>query len=196
MSIRLLHRRPRAVVALLLLASCVRAATASAAPGDGDETDLRASILEEERDTELRVVGLGRLRVRHPQRLSVGAGAMLARQPRSYDCTTVCEFQGLYLLAEPGYSGGRLSVGFGRLKAEKRRNERFLSRVYLGWGVKAALLRTWNGADLNPPDQTLLGVEADLAVIGLGFELGVFRRVGGGDAGDPWVISGGFGWGF
>jgi hypothetical protein len=186
-----------ALSAVLLAAGPLVAATPDGgSTRDDSMPDLTSQILKEERDSVLRIVGLGRLRVSHPQRTSVAVGAMLARQPTTYDCTAVCEYKGLYLQAEPGYSGGRISAGYAVLMGEKGNNERFLSKVYMGYGVKGALLRTWNSAALTPSDQTLLGIEGDFTIIGVNFSVGLFRHVGAGDPDDPWVLSGGIGWGF
>jgi len=158
--------------------------------------DLTSRIVEEEQDRELRVVGVSRARLSFPQRVSAGVGAIFSRQPAIYDCSTICEFRGLFVQAEPGYSGGQLSVGYADIVGEKGDREHFLSKVYLAWGIKAALLKTWNGADLTPSDQTLMGVESDFTVIRVNFSLGVFRHVGSGDPNEPWVLTGGVGWGF
>ena len=121
---------------------------------------------------------------------------MVVRQPASYDCTTVCQFRGWLFQAEPGLAGGQLSAGYAVVTGEKGRNKHFLSNVYVGYGVKGALLRTWGEANLDPPDQTLLGVEGDFTVIRVNFSLGVFRHVGSGEPDDRWLIAGGIGWGF
>jgi hypothetical protein len=161
-----------------------------------DEATLRARILAEERDRPLRAMGFGRVRFSEPQRLSIGLGAIFARQPRGYHCHAVCAFKGWFVQAEPGYSGGQLSVGLGKLMAETGAEGRLLPQVHLAYGVRAALLRSWNGADLHPSDQTLAGIEGDFTVIGINFSLGAFRHVGSGDGDDGWVWSGGVGWGF
>lgn len=187
----------RVWVSVALLAGPLGAAIADETrPADGPAQDITARILEEDRDLERRVAGLTRFRVSFPQRASAAIGAMWVRQPARYDCSTVCEYKGLFVQAEPGLSGGELSAGYAVLMAEKGRNEHFLSKVYLGYGVKAALLRTWNDADLTPSDQTLLGMEGDFTIIHINFSLGLFRHVGSGEVDDPWVVAGGVGWGF
>jgi len=179
----------------------VAVAATAAQPQDPPATepaggDLTSRILEEEQDSELRVVGLTRVRLSAPQRISAGVGVIFSRQPSIYDCSTVCDLRGLFVQAEPGYSGGQLSVGYADIMGEKGGREHFLPKVYLAWGIKATLLKTWNEADLTPSDQTLLGVEGDFTVIRINFSLGVFRHVGSGDPDEPWVLTGGVGWGF
>ena len=68
-------------------------------------------------------------------------------------------------------------------------------RLHLAFGVKAVLLRTWDGANLSPSHRSFAGIEYSFTVTGFNFSLGTLRRiddVGGGD----WLVSGGFGWGF
>ena len=128
---------------VMLIVGPLAAARADVAPpGDALPEDIATRILEEDRDVERRVVGLTRFRVSFPQRASAAIGAMMVRQPARYDCTTVCEYKGVFVQAEPGFSGGELSAGYAVLMGEKGRNERFLSKVYLGYGIKGALLRT------------------------------------------------------
>jgi hypothetical protein len=186
------------LLAALAVAIGPSGATSPESPSSTDtsSSDITSRIQEEGRDVETRVVGLSRIRLSFPQRLSGAVGGMIVRQPANYDCSTVCEFKGPFFEVEPGFSGGQLSVGYASLMGEKGGNEHFLSSVYLGYGVRGALLRTWNDADLTPSDQTLLGVEGDFTIIRINFSLGVFRHVGSGDPDDPWVVAGGVGWGF
>ena len=93
--------------------------------------------------------------------------------------------------------GARSRVGYGKLIGGKQHREEFLSQIYVGWGIKAALLRTWaEQANLNPPNQSFLGLEGSATVINVNFSLGVFRHVGSSDADDDWRVTGGIGWGF
>jgi hypothetical protein len=193
---RILSDSLRFLVPVALIAGSLAARADEPPSGEAPPQDITARILEEDRDLERRVVGLTRFRLSHPQRASAAIGAMMVRQPARYDCSTVCEYRGVFVQAEPGISGGELSAGYAVLMGEKGRNEHFLSRVYLGYGIKGALLRTWNDADLTPSDQTLVGVEGDFTIIHVNFSLGLFRPVDTGEAEDPWVVTGGVGWGF
>jgi hypothetical protein len=197
MTSRKLHSPLPFLVSVALVVGPIADARADETPPDDTPPqEIASRILEEDRDVERRVVGLTRFRVSFPQRVSGAVGAMVVRQPARYDCSTVCEYKGLFVQAEPGLSGGELSAGYAVLMGEKGRNEHFLSKVYLGYGIKGALLRTWNDADLTPSDQTLLGIEGDFTIIHVNFSLGLFRHVGSGEADDPWVVTGGIGWGF
>jgi len=163
----------------------------------GTKDEITERIVAEQQDRELRVVGLGRVRVSFPQRISGALGAMVVRQPVDYDCRTVCEFRGLYVQAEPGYSGAQISAGYAVVMGETDRSSRFLSRPYLGWGVKGALLRTWDSANLTPSAQTFVGAEGELSIIRINFSLGAFRSVDSGpEPENDWIVAGGMGWGF
>ncbi len=181
--------------ALLLATGIVAAQEGGPAPHAGltpIEERVRLADLARER----RVIPLGRLRLSHPQQVSAGIGALLARQPAGPVCKTACELRGLIVRAEPGLAGGQVSAGYAKLVGGTASREQFLSQVYLAWGVKGALLRTWGEANLDPRHQTLLGAEAEVAVINVGFSLGAFRHVGSGDPNHGWVMTGGLGWGF
>jgi len=161
-----------------------------------NDAEIQQRILDEELDQETRVLMLARARASFPQQVSASFGALVAKQPASYDCTTVCSFRGFLFQVEPGLSGGQLSAGYAVVFGETGRTRRFLGDVYLAYGVKAALLKSWGDADLTPEDQSLAGVEGDFTVIGVNFSLGVFRHVGSGRPEDDWIVTGGVGWGF
>lgn len=180
----------------LLAIATVAAPGAAKDAAPAPRSELTEEILREAQDTRLRRVGVARVRISYPQKLSAAIGAMFAHLPTSYDCTAVCEFRGLLLQAEPGLAGGQLSAGYAVVNGETAGERPFLKKVYLAYGVKAAVLRTWGDSDLSPADQTLLGIEGDLSVIQLNFSLGVFRPVFTSGADDPWIITGGVGWGF
>lgn len=188
----------RRAPALLRVGLLVWGLCALGSAGAGDPTDLpdlTRRIIEEDHDLELRTFTLGRVRASYPQRVSVAAGALWTRQPVSYDCTTVCEMRGWVLEVEPGLSGAQISAGYAVAATETGRHRRFLSRVYRAYGVRAAILRTWDGAGLSPEDQTLLGLEGEFTVIGVSLSLGAFHRIGAGGSAE-WVVGGGLGWGF
>ena len=105
-------------------------AGAGAVAADSDPAEIRREIVEHDANRERRVVGVGRLRISHPQRLSGALGAMFVRQPADYDCTSVCEYRGLLLQAEPGLDGGQISAGYAVLWGEKDRRKHLLSSVF------------------------------------------------------------------
>jgi hypothetical protein len=81
---------------------------------------------------------------------------------------------------EAGVGGGKVAVGLDSL-----------GRKNLGYGIKAALLRTWFEPIEVDEDQTFLGLEGELSVKQLVFNLGGYRRVSDGD--DEWLVSAGIG---
>ncbi len=164
-----------------------------AAPRD---TKLMDAIAAHDENRELRTYALIAAGVSYPKRVSGSAGLLRAKTPRDYDCRAVCDVRGFFAQAEPGVSGGQISVGGARVIGEAEGHERLLTKVYLAYAFKAAVLRTWGSSPLHPQDQTLAGGEAELTAARVNLRLGVFRRIGGGDGGREWIVTGGVGWGF
>ncbi len=79
--------------------------------------------------------------------------------------------------------------------AEKRHNKRFLADIYIAFGFKGVLLRTWGGANLTPADRTFAGIEFSYTVTRINFSIGTLRRVDRAP-GDDWIVTAGAGWGF
>lgn len=158
-------------------------------------TDLLRAIADERRDRDRRRFTLGRVRASAPQQISAGAGWLWTRQPKVYDCSTVCEMRGWVVEVEPGLAGAQVSAGYAVAAAETGRHRRWLSRVYRAYGVRGAVLRTWGAAHLSPPERTLGGVEGQFTVIGVSFSLGLFRPIGSSGPAE-WTVGGGLGWGF
>jgi hypothetical protein len=187
--------RPAAGAMALWVAAvvpCLAAPPTNLAP----EGDLVDRIEREEQDAEVRFVGVGGVRLSVPQQLSGAIGGMRARLPTSYDCSEACEYRGWLLEAEPGLAGGQISGGYAVVVGEQDSGSRFLSDVFLAYGVRAAILRTWGDADLDPPDQTLAGLEGQFTIIRIHFDLGLFRSLESGPVEDRWLVTGGVGWGF
>jgi hypothetical protein len=187
-------RGPACALAVCLAVGAV-SGSAEGPPGP-PPSDLESHIEHEEQDLETRMVGLGRVRLSVPQHVSGSLGMLIARQPGDFDCTTVCEYRGALLQVEPGLAGGQVSAGYAVVVGELGDNDHFLSNVFLGYGVKAALMRTWGDSSLSPPEQTLLGIEGSFTVIRINISLALFRPVGSDDFDDPWIVGGGLGWGF
>lgn len=167
-----------------------------ALPADESLTVLEERILAADRSRELSLTPFGRLRISHPQKVSAAIGAIISKQPPDVECTTTCKLEGLILQAEPGLAGGQLSAGYAVLAGGRNQRERFLSQIYMAYGVKAVLLRTWNRSNLSPEGQSLIGIEGSASIINVNFSLGVFRHVGSRDPSRDWIVSGGLGWGF
>ena len=147
--------------------------------------------------TSLRWFGTARARYSTPLQFSIGVGALVTRLPDSHDCVEFCEYRGLVLQAEPGTAGGQLGVGFARLMGRRRPSSPFLTDVYVGWGARAVVLRTWGDSGLDPSVQTLAGLEAQFTLVRFSFSAGVMRRISSAhDDADRFVYTAGFGWGF
>jgi hypothetical protein len=164
----------------LVLAGSVASAAAAAEPAAA---------------TERRTVALAGARLAHPQGVAGSIGALFARVPAGWDCTTPCEFRGFLVQAEPGVRGAQLSAGWALVIGETTRGGRYLTDVIVGFGIKTALLRTWADAPVEPAAQTLVGVEGEFTVTRVNFRLGVFRSSHP-DPDDRVILTGGLGWGF
>jgi hypothetical protein len=180
------------VVALLLLTSVAQAGQ-PAPPSDDTVTidDVRA----EDESRRARWAGVGRLRAGYPLTVSGSIGAIRTRLPESWECLSTCPFQGWVIQVEPGLHGVQLGAGYATLMAEKRHNKRFLADVYVGYGVKGIVVRTWGDSPLGPDDQTLAGAEFSFTVTRVNFSLGTLRRISGRSDRD-WAVTYGMGWGF
>lgn len=164
-------------------------------PPTGNERSLKESIVEEEQTRRRRALGLVGAQITNTQVLSVSLGVMATSQPTSYDCRTLCRFSGLFAQVEPGIGGGKLSVGWGRVSGSTGKDDRVMTRVYLAMGIKATLLRTWGNGGTAEPDSTYAGLEIEFSIARMNFGLGILHRVGDGNR-NPWVVTGGLGWGF
>jgi hypothetical protein len=87
------------------------------------------------------------------------------------------------LQAEAGVGGGRIAIGFDNT-----------GHSSLGFGLKAALLRTWFEPVEVDEEQNFLGLEAELSIKKLLLNAGGYRRIGDGD--DDWLTSVGLGFVF
>jgi hypothetical protein len=171
-------------------------ATAEDPAPPATDPDLIARIVAEEQETERRRVGVTRFRASNSQTLSSSIGFLWTRQPISYSCVSTCKFKGPLLQLEPGIGGGQVSVGYATLIATGPRNERFLSDVYLGLGIKGALLRTWSDTASEPADRTFAGIEGEFTITRFNFSLGMLYDLSDHGPGDGWRTTFGMGWGF
>ena len=185
--------RPGLLCAGLLLAPWTPAAAEQ--PPRPDEITVE-TVAEHDADLERRTVGIWRVRMSHPQKISIGLSAMVSRQPADHECVATCLYRGWRIQAEPGLAGGQISVGWASLVGDRKRRQHFLTDVYVGYGVRATLLRTWGDANVTPANQTFAGLEADLTITRVNFSLGVMHRVSSGPSERDWIVTGGMGWGF
>jgi hypothetical protein len=134
--------------------------------------------------------------VSYPKRVSGSLAVLFTSVPTYLDCRGVCDMRGMVAQIEPGLAGGQVSLGFARIIAQAGESERVLSRFYLAYGLKAALLRTWGDSPFDPEDQTLAGIESEFSIDRVNFRLGVFRRISNVGSKEHLIVTGGLGWGF
>lgn len=84
------------------------------------------------------------------------------------------------MLGEAGIGGGKLAVGLDNM-----------GQGAFGYGLKAAYLRTWIEPLSVDKDQDFIGMEVEVSVYRLLFNLGGYRRIGDGD--DDWLGAAGIG---
>ncbi|MDH3814196.1 MAG: hypothetical protein OEV48_06890, partial [Acidobacteriota bacterium] len=159
----------------------------------------RANVLEdvraEEQDRRRFAVGLVGLHVTYPQVVSASIAVMPTSQPRSYDCTTPCDFRGPFAGFEPGLGGGKLSVGWARVTGKTNRGGSLLSAGFIGTAYKLTVLRTWGDQGWVEKGRTYAGFEFGVPVAQANIGIGLLYRVDHGDGG-RWLVTGGAGWGF
>jgi hypothetical protein len=150
--------------------------------------------LETERQHQL--FGLARARLSYPLVASVGLGMLIGERSKAYDCTIQCEVDGWLASVEAGAGGVVWGLGPAYLIGELGDNKYFLSRRYMGYSVRGSVMRTWGDTAYRPDREWHLGVEGQFTVVSLNLSLGVYRRIGEHGHGEPWLVSGGIGWGF
>ena len=159
------------------------------------QVELTRQILEEEGDGRRRTIGLIRLRASYPQQISAGFGWMRTPLPANGGCRNVCKLAGPTFQVEPGLAGVQLSAGYAHIVGELWGSHRFLKSVFVGYGGKAVLLRTYGDSPLTPDSQTLIGAEGAFTVASANLSLGVLRSVSG-NRDRNWIVTFGLGWGF
>jgi hypothetical protein len=188
-----------------LAAICPQAGTLPTAPEHADAPILTGPAfparLEDRlialgQDRSRRVFGLWRGAFSHPLSLSASLGAVVAGLPRTEDCRSLCELRGMTVHVSAGLTGGELAVGWAQLFAASDARRHFLTDVSLGFGVRAALVRTWGASRLEPPAQTLAGVETALTITRVSFTLGVLVPLAAGAEHHRRTVTGSVGFGF
>ena len=170
--------RTRAAAAALIIAA------SGSAFADGDLPDARRSG------------GLIRAHWDYPAEASVGFGVIVTRMPGNFDCKTTCNYRGATIQGSVGLGAGELAIGYGSVVGETGHGDWLLRRVFVGYGVRAALLRTWGESSLTPEGRTYWGVEGAFTLSQFNVMIGVFRPVSPSDDLRSWHVFGGAGWGF
>jgi len=164
----------------------------AAGPGLDEAMELIAADDEDRRRLAL---GLPGLHISYPLVASASIAVMATSQPRSYDCTTPCDFRGFFTELESGLGGGKLSMGWARVTGNTTRGGSFLCAGFIGAAYKLSILRTWGDHGWVEAGRTYVGFELGVPVAQANVGLGLMYRVDGGDSNRLMVI-GGAGWGF
>lgn len=191
----LIPLRPRILSVAFVIAGFLGEANTGAEEG-APSPDAAARVNDEIHDLVRRREGTVAARYSYPERLSLSAGVLSHLQPRGYECTTACDFRGLFLQADVGTGGGSIGLGWASLVGERSVGKHLVRNVYVGYSVKGAILRTWGAAPLDPPGQTFAGIRTDFTISIACFRFGLFRRISETPDAPQWLISGGIGWGF
>lgn len=192
-----LGRRLAAVSILLfsLTWPSVRAQDASSAKDDSGPS-LTEQIIAEESSQTSRLIGLYRFAFSHPQTFTARVGTVLSRQPSSFRCTSTCDHIGPLFQVEAGTGSAQISAGYARIMGDRRKDGFFLTDVYVGFGVKGALLRTFGNTTHRHRNRTYVGVEGEFTITNVNFTAGAFYRVSDQNTDDHWLTVFGVGWGF
>jgi hypothetical protein len=181
-STRSMRRVARTISSLLAAVAVLTVDPAFAADADGEETTTTAGTLRVHWD--------------YPAKASVGLGVVVAKLPSSFDCHTSCLLRGLTVQGAAGLGGGELAIGYGSLIGETGRGDWLLRHPFVGYGVRAAAVRTWGASTLDPHGETYVGVEGGMVIAQFGLRLGVFRRAEPIVGEKDWRVFAGAGWGF
>jgi len=132
----------------------------------------------------------------YPTKATLGFGVIATHMPANFECKTECLFHGVTIQVAAGLGGSELGLGYGSLIGESGSGTWLLRRVFVGYGVRAAVVRTWGLSTLDPGGATFLGVEGAVTIAQFGLKLGVFHRVAPVSGQGDWEVFGGAGWGF
>lgn len=152
--------------------------------------------LQRETERTWQAFGVARARISYPLVASTGAGVLLGERSREIDCAMQCELSGWLASVDAGVGGAQFNLGPAYLIGELGDNKFFLTRRYMGYAVRASVLRTWGDTWRRPDREWHVGLEGEFTVVSLNLTLGFYRRIGDENARRPWLVSGGIGWGF
>ena len=185
-------------VLAMVLALLPAAITEAAGDPDGPvrDAEMIQRIRALDGDLVTRVFGLVRAQAVWPAGVAAGIGAIRVRQPRHYDCRTLCDFSGLTIHLQPATTGMQVGLGYSSLVGEQRSDRRFVRHVYSGWGIKGMLMRLRDSDSSGFSHPTLWGVEGNFTIAQVSISLGVLRPIHREAVDDRWQITGGIGWGF
>ena len=154
------------------------------------------SVRADDAPVARRTGGLIRAQWAYPSQATLAFGVVVASMPANFECKTTCLYRGATIQGAAGTGAGEVAIGYGSLVGETGRGDWLLRHVYVGYGVRAALLRTWGTSNLDPHGATFWGAEGAFTIAQFSLTLGVFRPVSPSDDARAWRIFGGAGWGF
>ena len=155
------------------------------------------TIFAQDAAEAFRTAGLLRVHWDYPAKASLGFGIIAAKMPANFECKTSCLFRGVTIQGAAGLDAGEFAIGYGSLVGETTgRGEWLIRHAYVGYGVRAAVVRTWGASEPAYGGATFLGVEGAMTIAQFGLRLGVFHQVASASGEDDWHIFGGLGWGF
>lgn len=186
----------RAAATLLLLTLASPAASAGEGAATGADAGPAEAIRREAEDTVKRTVGLWGAGYSWPFEVYGSASLLFTEVPASYDCATTCKFKGILLQLEPSFEAVRLNLGYAVAIGETGKLRPFLAKTYLAYGINASLVRTFGNSTLDPPEQTLAGVEGVFTITNVNFSVGLYHHVAGGEPDRPWLLTIALGYGF
>lgn len=155
-----------------------------------------AGIHAEDAPDAPRTAGLVGAGWTYPTSASVDFGMITTRMPANFECQSPCRFHGLTVRGTAGLGGGEVALGYGSLVGETGGGTWLVRQVFFGYGIRAALLRTWGASTLDSDGATFAGVEGSFTIAQFGMKLGVFKRVETAPDQGDWRVFGGMGWGF
>jgi hypothetical protein len=162
---------------------------------EADAAEAMKRVVAEDNDRRRFALGLPGLKLSYPLLASASLAVMATSQPRSFDCTTPCDFRGFFGQVEPGIGGVRLSLGWSRVIGATNQSGSFLRSGFIGAAYKLSVLRTWGDSGRIEAGRTYAGFEFSLVLAQANIGIGLMYRVDGGTDG-RWMVTGGGGWGF
>lgn len=136
----------------------------------------------------------------YPQKLTCGITGIFCLNRRRWN--TGPSVAGIVLQAQPGMGGLRASLGYGFIWSVRALTGQDLGPVghmgipWLGYALKATLLRTMHDPWGVPAGQLYAGLTAQANLLMLNLDLGVLRHAAGDDGSRPWVFTWAVGMGF
>jgi hypothetical protein len=162
----------------------------------GEDTALPARLEALEHDRSRRSFTLWSIGFADPRSVFAALGVLSASLPRTSDCHSVCDLRGPTVHLALGSTGGQVAVGWARAIAETGENGRILADVYLAYGVRGVIVRTWGDTSRAEANRTLAGIEGAFTITRVSFIASLLRRLGSDGLRGRWRVSAGLGLGF